>query len=332
MTFRFRIGRPIDKETRRIALFQIDRAHDALSRGTDLGAAIHDCRKCLKRVRALLRIVRPGLAAQQFRSADVRLRDIARGLSASRDRTVARATLVAIETRAGVEPGSYCAAVGLIDDAASDGTALVDGDAAKTAAAELLDVRDDFAELWRASLTRATVLDGFEQGYLAARRHLTLAYAVPDEETMHDWRKRVQRHWRHLQLIERVWPEEIGARIAQAEAISVLVGEFQDLSVLKQLVAAGDGGRRRRSLARDVIGHCETRQDELRRLARPYGERLFADGASALARRIDIYWTAAEHERAEAKAKLSPEGDGTPRADTKPARKAPTSRSARSKS
>jgi len=332
MTFRFRIGRPIDKETRRIALSQIDRAHDALSRGADLGAAIHDCRKCLKRVRALLRIVRPGLSAPQFRSADARVRDIARGLSASRDRAVARATLVAIETRAGVEPGSFCAAIGLFDGVATDGPDMVDGDAAKTAAAELLDVRDDFAELGRASLTRATVLDGFEQGFVAARRHLALAYAAHEEEPMHEWRKRVQRHWRHLQLVERVWPEEIGARIAQAEAISVLIGEHQDLSVLKGLVESGDSGRRLRRIARDVIGHCEVRQGEIRRLARPHGERLFADGASALARRIDIYWTAAEHERAEAKAKLSAGGDTVALGVMKPARGPATSRQGRLKS
>ena len=76
MAYRFVPSQPFDVEVRRVALQQIDRALRQLrsdtssrpslkkARLTDAdrtGLAVHDARKRMKRIRALLRLARPGL-------------------------------------------------------------------------------------------------------------------------------------------------------------------------------------------------------------------------------------------------------------------------------
>ena len=73
MTYRFKLQEPIAEGVRRIGLEQIDIAAAKLASKDDIAAAIHDARRCLKRLRALLRLVRPGLAEAAYRREAERL-------------------------------------------------------------------------------------------------------------------------------------------------------------------------------------------------------------------------------------------------------------------
>ena len=97
MAFRLsRRGPPTD-DARRLADDELGSAIDRLS---DAGAAaelrVHGARKSIKRVRALLRLVRASLPAGRFRQHNAALRDAARGLSAARDAAVALTTFDAL--------------------------------------------------------------------------------------------------------------------------------------------------------------------------------------------------------------------------------------------
>ena len=77
MAFRFKLNEPVQKGFRRIALEQIERAERELSASENAEVATHETRKCIKRVRALLRIGRPGLGEPVYRSENARMREIA---------------------------------------------------------------------------------------------------------------------------------------------------------------------------------------------------------------------------------------------------------------
>lgn len=299
MTFRFRIGRSIAKEARRVALAQVDRSIRTLTTGIDVDSGIHECRKSLKRLRALIRILRPGLEPAWYRETDAGLRNIGRGLSGSRDRFVAATTLAAIEARAGHEPGAFASVLPpATRDANGDEARLQDAMAATRHAADALSrLRGEFATLSRREIGEPDVVGGFRRTYANGRRDMGTAFAASTDEPVHEWRKSVQRHWRHLQLVERVWPDELAARIREARRISELIGEHQDLTVLKSLVRAAASRHRGRHLARKVIGLAQQRQADILALVRPHGERLFADKPGDLARRIALYWQATTVER-----------------------------------
>ena len=67
MAYRFKLQEPIAQEVRRVALEQIDIAEEKLASKDDVASAIHDARRCLKRLRALIRLVRPALGEDVYR-------------------------------------------------------------------------------------------------------------------------------------------------------------------------------------------------------------------------------------------------------------------------
>lgn len=312
MIYRFRVGQPISSETQRIVLAEIDGTVATLGRSSDVNVAVHDARKALKRVRAVFRIVRPALASGRFKVIDRQVRNVARSMSQSRDQFVVKATLAAIENRDGVEPGAYRAALTDLVGYEAPGTAVVDGvnEASGRAALALSELRGGVHDLLQVDIARADVIAGFRQGFEVARTQMALAYAARDEEPVHDWRKCVQRHWRHLQLLDRVAPAEVVARVSVARRISVLIGEYQDLSVLKWFVRAGDAKRRNQRMALAVLTAASARQSELLALARPLGDEIFADKPTHLTRRVAYSWAEAEIAFASERAASNGERDG----------------------
>mgnify|MGYP000267000312 CR=1 FL=1 len=60
------------------------------------------------------------------------------------------------------------------------------------------------------------------RGSLACRERLEEARDGPTDEALHEWRKAVQHHWRHLLLLKQAWPEQIGARAKLAREVASL--------------------------------------------------------------------------------------------------------------
>ena len=101
MAFRFKLNEPVEKGFRRIGLEQIERAERQLSASESLEVATHETRKSLKRVRALLRLARPGLGDTVYRAENARFRDIGALLSSARDSDVLLETVTKLETLPG---------------------------------------------------------------------------------------------------------------------------------------------------------------------------------------------------------------------------------------
>src|SRR5215467_10608697 len=99
MTYRFKLQEPIGQAVRRVGLEQIEIATAKLAGTDDVATAIHDARRCLKRLRALLRLVEPGLAEGLYRREAARLAGIGRLLAGARDLHVMRQTLSKLEGR-----------------------------------------------------------------------------------------------------------------------------------------------------------------------------------------------------------------------------------------
>src|SRR4026207_2373905 len=93
---------PRSEAVRRVASAEIDTAYAALASPPERHKGVHDSRKCLKRLRSLLVLIRPGLPEPVFPSLTERLRTIARGLAPARD---AAALLAAIDKFAKAEGG-----------------------------------------------------------------------------------------------------------------------------------------------------------------------------------------------------------------------------------
>jgi CHAD domain-containing protein len=90
---------PLSQALQRMALGQLDLAIELLADGAPDERAIHETRKALKRLRALMRLLRHELGESRFRREHGILRDAARRLAGARDAEVMVDTLDALLTR-----------------------------------------------------------------------------------------------------------------------------------------------------------------------------------------------------------------------------------------
>jgi CHAD domain-containing protein len=295
MTYRLKVDEPIAKGVCRIGLEQIGIARARLARLDDVAAAIHDTRRCLKRLRALLRLICPALPHSTYKREANRLAGIGRLLAGARDQQVMRETLQRLSDRFEALPKRIAKQLDrlMANGTGANGSRL--SSAERRQALQSLDKgRVFFARVEDRDLTIEHVAAGLERAYKRARRAFHDAYQKPTDEAFHEWRKAVQQHWRHIQLMSGSWPEVMSGRADEAKELSRLLGTDHDLHVLLAFATArGKAVLSSEELA-TLTTMCRSLQGELRAAARPRGARLFAEPAKDLTGRIGLYWQAAQ--------------------------------------
>lgn len=291
MTYRFKLKEPIAEGVRRIGLEQIDIAAARLACKDDIPSAIHDARRCLKRLRALLRLIRPGLADTVYRRETERLVGIGRLLSGARDLDVMKVTLDKLETRQGNMPNGAALRLRKLLTHGRRRSAGADG--RRKALQRLGQTRRLFAAKALDRIELEHLGEGLEATLRKARKAFRQAYREESDEAFHAWRKKVQLHWRHMALLSRCWPEALSARATEARELSRLLGEDHDYAVLLAFAREqAEGSLEPQDLAA-LADLCRGRQAELRAEARLRGERLLAERADDLKERVALYWTSA---------------------------------------
>ncbi|RIA47306.1 CHAD domain-containing protein [Dichotomicrobium thermohalophilum] len=310
MRYRLKLDEPLADGVRRIGIGQIERAVGMLA-SEDRDTGIHEARKCFKRMRALLDMIRPVLKPKVYKRENRRFRDLGRALSGARDVHVMRQTLDKLaEQRDLGAAGEVPSALRVWLDAKRARIVPIDGDAAMRQAQRVLaEAREAFADLPVKGDSFAPLAAGVRTVYAGGRKIMNQAYRRGDDEIFHEWRKHVQRHWRQLQLVRNAWPEAITPRIALASDLSDLIGEDHDLSVLIEFVRQNRAILGARDAVDALIEAAQARQADLRNAAFVRGRRLYALPPRALEEALMAYWETAP-EVVKAQADIEPLAQG----------------------
>ncbi len=293
MGYRFKIDKPVRDELRRIIIEQISRAVEAIDT-LPADRAVHDVRRCCKRIRAALRLVRPALGDAYDRE-NARYRDIARLLAAARDaRTVIAAYDVVVTRFADeIDRPAFAPirrALTLRHRESADGTSQPAR--LKEARRQLKEAVQQAGKLSIAPRGFAALAPGLEITYDRARQEMTDAFADPSVETFHEWRKGVKYHRFHVHMLDDTWKPLMVARCKALRELSDLLGEDHDLAVLEQLLSDESESLSDLSASPVMRSLIQRRRQELQAQARPLGARCFAEKPKAHVRRIEAYWQA----------------------------------------
>jgi CHAD domain-containing protein len=322
MAYRIKRSKPLASEVRRIAVEQIDRALARYASPEAPSVAVHETRKHLKRTRALLRLVRFALADATYRRENVRLRDIGRMLSRQRDLDVMAEALARLETRCELAPDGPARALhGALAAARAAAAKSEDTPPAEEAIKRLRSARRALARLPLAEDGFAPLARGLEKTYRACREAHAALKPKPSDEELHELRKRLQQHWRHLALLSAAWPDMMRARAGAARELSDLLGTDQDLARLAEFVAGQTGKVLSKAETGLLLGSIAEWRAELAALARPRAERLLAEGAGGLSRRIARYWEIAADVREPRKGAGEETSERAPMGKQRPARR-----------
>ncbi len=285
MAYRLDLDAPLADQLRRTGLAQFERIARHLGDTVDTAAPIHEARKAIKRLRALLGLM-ASAAPRATTTLDRRLRRLARGLAMTRDRDILAPTYTALLRHYDLADTAWPS---ISADLASGAQSVPRKAANKSLLKSLDRCRAAFVALPFERGTEAAVHGAVADVYAAGRRQFRRLDKRSNADEVHDWRKSVQRHWRHMQLLEGIWPREFEARLRLARDISERLGHDHDLDVLGTWIADRAGGDRTSPAALAVGALIDRRQRELRKDARRLGRRLHAENRRAFARRLRIY-------------------------------------------
>jgi len=262
--FRLNPRQPTARAVCRLALEQIDHAVLNARRGDARG--VHEARKACKRLRALLRVMRPALG-EAYRPQNRRLRNAARALSPARDADVLRATA----RRLGLGLGL------------ADATRLRRGRGAEAArhAIRLMQVERRAILRWpfdapsRAGLEAAIVA-----GYQRARRAGRRAQHRPRAAILHEWRKQAKYHRYQCEAVATLWPPLL-RRAALLDDLGEILGRHHDAEMLALALQRQPHRFGPQGIVQHAAQRLSREQERLAARALGAGARLFRDDAPA---------------------------------------------------
>jgi len=294
MSARVDPGRPLAAETRRLLADEIGRAIASLEKArSDPGSGIHETRKRIKKIRALLRLVRS--ANKDFYAAEnARYRDISRSLAGARQATALVETLDRFLHEFPHEAaGLQAMRARLAERCPAPADALLEANIATALAAFALG--QTAADRFRAVETEdaaAVFSAGARQALERAGRALKAATENGRAVDFHDLRKAVKAHAAQLSLLADVWPHGRRKRLEAADALGTALGDLNDLAVISDLIGKAEEAlgseneiaalqklirRKEKSLGRETLnaarGLFDTRPKDLAaRLEKAYRE------------------------------------------------------------
>jgi CHAD domain-containing protein len=299
-------GEPLPEALRRMALGQLDLAIELLG-GESAGGrgdgrrdgrafdqkAVHDTRKALKRLRALVRLLRAELGERQYKREHAILRDAARRLAGARDAEVMVGTLDALLERHPRELGRRRQLLELrkrlvAERAAAERATLGDRATRGEVLRELSGLRErarqwDLPERPGIALVERDLRRIYRDGRERKRR-VTRGKGSSGAHGAHAWRKRVKDL--------RYAAEILGQRplAHRADKLAELLGEEHDLVVLAGLLPppgrAPFKGRRGKRARKALLARIARRRRRLRKRALREGERLYGQAPKKFARRV----------------------------------------------
>jgi CHAD domain-containing protein len=290
--FRLEADEPAKQGISRVARNELDLTIGLLESAPNGGGgadAVHEARKALKRLRALLRVSRPVLDDNRYRRENEILRDAGRELSDARDAQVLVETLDSLLERFADElpPKAFSRLreelVAGAQQAQRNGPSGYDG------VLEVLSNARTRVSHWPLPQQdgRASLAEGFEQIYRRGRHARRRAKAERTAENLHELRKRAKDLWHAAQLLEPAAPAKMKRLAKDAHHLSDLLGDDHDLFVL--LDYAGEHpellGPDELELIQSVIG---LRSRSLRRQALDAAAELYRRKPRRMVRRLAL--------------------------------------------
>ena len=305
---RLRLGHaePLGVGLKRVSLDQFVIAASGYLRGNgDFGAAVHESRKAMKRVRALLRLVRGEVSDKIFKFENRSLRDIAHTVSPIREAAAAVESAEIIRALYGdfLAPATFeemTANLARRRDRIED-RAIEDPKLMGRLIRDLERAHNRFAA-WPTDpeATKAyglgiadsysAIRPGLHATYQNGRRNMVRAYDSHIPEHFHSWRKRVKDLRHQMEFLIPLWPEMIASMAVTLTRLGDLLGEDHDLVGLMRLLATEPElapDPRERSL---FAALANQRRRELQTAAEVLGRRVYADKPGSLTDRFGEYW------------------------------------------
>ena len=311
--FRLEPGEPLGEGLQRLSLEQLETAVSRFYDGEEaFGLAVHEARKAVKRIRALLRLVRFEMGERPYQFENAGMRDTASLLSRVRSAAVMAHCVEAIRDVYGsvLAPdtfGELAERLAIRRDR-TEQRVMEDPDIIPVVVANLerahlrysswptdpqarevygIGIRDSYEALG----------PGLKDTYGRGRREMVNAYKTSSSANLHVWRKRVKYFRYQLEILTPLWPEVLLAMALTLDRVDSLLGEDHDLAELLHLVTDRPDlcpNPVERSLLNAL---AEQRRSDLQIASRILARRIYTETPASLDTRFQAFWESTQMAR-----------------------------------
>lgn len=293
MAYRFQRQESIDDGVRRIVSEQVEKAIGELKdESMDRAEAIHQVRKRCKKIRAVVRLIRPENESL-YKQENAIFRDLAGDVSALRDLDVMIGTLDGLAKDVPRDAqGSYEAIrkVLLGRREKLTGKDSVSSEALEALHRSLKDSLERVADWNINGRGFAGLRKGLKKTYSRGRTAMSRAYDEGTSESFHDWRKRAKYHWYHVRLLENVWKRPMRARAKVLCNLGNDLGVDHDFAVLKEVILSQSEWFGRYDPIHSILSLIDHHRELLEEAVLPLGKHLYAEKPEGFVKRMQKHW------------------------------------------
>ncbi len=294
-TYHLVAGESIPDGIRRIITEQIDQAVWQLTDppdGRDKG--VHNARKCFKKIRAVLRLVRNELGEPIFKCEDICYRDAGRLLAPVRESAVLVITVDRVCERFAdqLAPGTFsglrhklearhhAVCEQILEQESHVEKVMETLHLARQRAVDLPIANDDFSALY----------SGLRRVYRRGYKQIHNVYAAPSAEGFHEWRKQIKHLWYHLRILIPIWESQLVVLSNDLNDAADWLGDNHDLAELRLLVLEHPEWFPDPAALQFLLAQIDCWRLELELNAQPVGRRIYVEKPRAFINRMASYW------------------------------------------
>jgi len=292
MSYHLHADERLEAGIRRIAHSELDESiHEIDDHELGRHETVHQVRKRCKKLRGLLRLVRPAME-EVYNTENQALRDAARNLSAIRDVKSITLTCDNVMQLFGgqMNQESFVSIRRELTDRLSAIKDTLLDERLLVMRQQLVAVKTRVKEWSFDDQTFEPALAGLTEIRLQAVKALREAKKNPTTIRLHELRKRVKYHWYHLQLLCGLWPEGIRPLISESGQLGEDLGNDHDLAIFGETVLESPdqfGSPNDVRVLQDLISQHRAL---LQRASFSRAAYLFAEDTEAFTRRLESYW------------------------------------------
>ena len=294
MAYRLKRGEAVPSAVKRIASEQLQAAvrHLRGRSGVSRDEAVHEARKNLKKVRAVMRLVQTELG-DDYEAENAQLRDAGQKLSQLRDAAALAKSFDDLcekhkekrwrRSAAPLRKALVAHKKGLEKE--------LGGRSLLRALARMLQTSRKAVKRWPLEAAGFPAIEeGLEKTFRRGRKALAEAHRTTQREDFHEWRKRVKDHWYHVRLLEELWTDVMQGYKRSLKELEKALGEWLNLGLLQdriQTVPEAYGGPK---VVDAVVIAIRAEQKKLIHRAFETGARVYQERPGRWVKNMRRFW------------------------------------------
>ena len=295
MSYRLENNETLSFGLKRIVLELIDNSVFNFSKGNgSFNEDVHETRKNFKKIRTVFRLIKSELSVESFRLENSFYRDSGKILSDLRDSTVLIYTFDKLLKDSELEMSNFDFSVfkNLLVEKHKNISASKHkkSQVINSLSTDLLLARSRVFD-WTISgdnfkIIKKNLRRIYEQGQVNM-------YAVFNEaikENVHEWRKRVKDLWYSVRILNNLWPEIMTPLIILLGKLSDILGDTNDLFLLKEKIVTNQSKFKDSQHTRELINFIDRRIIDLLRDARSIGRKVYSEDSKYFVGRMQNYF------------------------------------------